>query len=73
MVLVPERVAVMVIRAWIEEESDSPELRARLTEIDKLVGRHVESRVIVSADVDEISEEVRRWLARFLAARDGTS
>jgi hypothetical protein len=67
---VPERVALMVIRAWIEAESDPPRLRARLLEIDELLEREVEPHVTVAAEVDEICAEVRRWLRALLASQD---
>jgi hypothetical protein len=65
----PERVALMVIRAWIEAESDPPALRARLTEIRDLIDRDDEWHVTARADIEEICEEVRRWLTTFEADR----
>jgi hypothetical protein len=66
----PDRVALLVIKAWVEPEAELSRFFARLTAIDELVAAHVEPRIIVSSDVDEICGHVRGWLSDFLAFQE---
>lgn len=62
----PERTAVIVIRAWTEEDDRTPSLRARVTwTLD--VSRREEQAVTFSA-IEDVVMHVRRCLAQFLGA-----
>lgn len=54
-----EQVAVLVVRAWREDEGPA-DLRARITWVDDVGGG--EERAAVASGTDEILGVVRRWL-----------
>lgn len=61
-----ERVAVLVIRAWLEEDDKPRPLRARIT--SKLdVSQSAGTETIVAASEKEIVKAVRAWLRAVLA------
>jgi hypothetical protein len=61
----PERVAVLIVRAW--HEGDGPAgLRARITWVTDVEG--APERTAVAAGLDDILASVRRWLEDIAAA-----
>jgi hypothetical protein len=64
--LAGERVALLIIRVWIENDANAPALHARLTATHALADREVMPRITLSANVDEVCDHVRRWLVEFL-------
>lgn len=66
MVGAPERTAVLVIRAWLEDEGREPALRARLTSaLDATCPKETET--VAAASEDEIVQVVRSWVRGFTA------
>lgn len=64
----PERTAVLVIRAWLEEEKVESPLRARITStLDVSAPRATET--VVAASEEEVVKAVRDWLRAFVSAR----
>lgn len=64
----PERTAVLVIRAWFEDDDAEPQLRARITStLDVSATRLRESSA--AASQQEIVRAVRNWLRAFVASR----
>jgi hypothetical protein len=60
----PDRVGVLVVRVWIEGDSETS-LRARITRtLDILSG---EEEVATTSSVDEVLTRVRLWLEEFVA------
>jgi hypothetical protein len=55
----PERVAVLVVRAWREGDEHSG-TRARLTWVDDVLERR--EQTTVAATTDEVLATVQRWL-----------
>lgn len=66
-----DRVALLIIRAWVEAGSDPPAMRARLTATDDLANRATKPRISVAAEIDEICDQVRRWLTGLLVGAGG--
>ena len=63
----PERTAVLVIRAWFEDDAE-PQLRARITStLDVSATRPRDSSA--AASQQEIVCVVRNWLRAFVASR----
>lgn len=62
-----DRAALLVIRVWVDAGSDPPAMRARLSATDDLEDREAQPRITVAAEVEDICEQVRTWLGRFLA------
>jgi hypothetical protein len=71
-----DRVGLLVIRVWVEAGSEieagvgSKRMRARLTAIGDLAERGVEPEIVAAAGIDDVCDQVRRWLTGFLVARD---
>jgi hypothetical protein len=62
----PERVGVLVLRAWLEGAAHDPQLRIRLVSRDD-VTRDAEDTASASTIEDALAY-IRDWLARFSAA-----
>lgn len=60
----PERIGVLVLRAWLEGTPDCPQLRVRLVSRAD-VARDVEETTAAST-VDDVLAFVRDWLTRFV-------
>jgi hypothetical protein len=67
---------LLVIRVWVEAGSEveagesSKRMRARLTAIGELAERGVEPEITAAAGIDDVCDQVRRWLTGFLVARN---
>jgi len=61
----PERVGVLVLRAWLEGSAHDPQLRVRLVSRDD-VARDAEETTSASTIEDALAY-IRDWLARFSA------
>jgi hypothetical protein len=61
-----ERTAVLVIRAWLEEDDDAKRLRARITSTLDASARQA-TDTIGAASEKEIVNAVRTWLRAFAA------
>lgn len=65
-----EQTAVLVIRAWLEEDDDAKRLRARITSrLDASARQGTD--MIGAASEKEIVDAVRTWLRAFAGAGDG--
>lgn len=62
----PDRIGVLVLRAWLEGPADDPQLRIRLVSRDD-VARDAEDTASASTAEDALAY-VRDWLARFSGA-----
>jgi hypothetical protein len=70
MALTPERTGVLVVRAWLEEESAEKPLRARITStLDVSAPRAPDT--IGAASEKEVVNAVRAWLRAFVSCGDG--
>ncbi|HSF60640.1 MAG TPA: hypothetical protein VLA69_03020 [Gaiellaceae bacterium] len=64
----PERTAVLVIRAWLEDDDAEPRLRARITSTLEVSATGLRDTSVVAAE-QEIVRAVRTWLRAFVAGR----
>jgi hypothetical protein len=64
-----ERVALIVIRAWLEADTEDVGLRVRLSATNDLMGGQAPTTV-AAADVDAVCALVQRWLLEFVEAAD---
>lgn len=60
-----DRVAVLVIRVWVEPDWPEPGLRARLTVTPDIADRGAAQEVSSASQIDEICDQVRRFLIAF--------
>lgn len=59
------RTGVLVVRVWIEGDSDDDGLRARITQtVDLFAGAEI---VTAAATTDDVYAAVRGWLEAYLA------
>jgi hypothetical protein len=65
MLSTPERTGVIVIRVWLEADSEDG-FRARVTAVRDLETHHVDNAI--AATVDEVVEIVQRFVSAFTAA-----
>jgi hypothetical protein len=64
-----DRVALLVLCAWIEPDAQDAGLRIRITAVARdPTGEHDIARVV--PDVDRACAEVRAWLTRFTGPSD---
>jgi hypothetical protein len=74
-----ERVALLVIRVWLETDPGSPafdaapSLRARLTATHDLADRDAAESVQLASDVDTVCAQVRSWLTGLLHSDIGAT
>jgi hypothetical protein len=59
----PERVGVVVVRAWLEPNGER-RLRARVTRTSDLIGGR--QSVVVVATAGEILQQIREWIDEML-------
>ena len=65
----PERTAVLVIRAWLEDENDEELFRARITStLDASTGPPLTRSVAVASEQDAL-RAVQDWLQAFAVRR----
>jgi hypothetical protein len=62
----PERTAVLVIRAWLEDDDPEPRLRARITSTLDISAAGLRDSS-AAASQQEIVRAVRNWLRAFVA------
>ncbi len=63
----PDRVGLLIVRAWIEDGADPPALRARITITHDLTAREIAPRTFAAAEIDAVCDAVRTWLEAFVA------
>ena len=64
----PERTAVLVIRAWVDEENEEKPLRARITRTLDVLAPHA-ADTVGAASEKEIVNAVRAWLRAVVSGR----
>lgn len=58
-----DRVALLMLRVWIERDANRAPLRIRVTCVEDVAAPRATPQTTVMADVDQACEFVRAWLA----------
>jgi hypothetical protein len=65
-----DRVALLIVRLWLEDGEGDRRLRARLTATPDLNDRTAAPTVTAAGGIDDVCDQVRAWLHDFLAAAE---